>query len=141
MIVQSVVLALPPAEAFSLFTLRISAWWPQDRRHSGEADSRIILEASGRFCERARDGREIELGRVTLWDEPRRILLDFYVATGPEQPTEVEVRFEPEGEGTRVTVRHGPKPASALLWDERSPRYAAAWQDVLAALARTVTQV
>lgn len=134
MIVESVTLHLSQIEAFKLFTARISEWWPPDRRHTKDALSEIFLLASGRFYERARDGQEIELGRVTQWDEPHRIVLDFYIATGPDRPTAVEIRFEPEGSSTRVTVIHGPKPESALLWEGNAPRYAASWRIVLAAL-------
>ncbi len=54
----------------------------------------------------------------------------------PEKPTEVEIAFAAEPGGTQVTVTHRPKPASAALWAERAPRYAASWDFVLAALSR-----
>ncbi len=134
MIVKSILLDLDLPAAFALFTDRISAWWPPERRHSGDPASAIFLLPSGRFYERASDGREVELGKVTAWDAPRRILLDFYIATGPDHPTEVEITFAPEANATRVTVTHRAKPASTHLWPERAPRYAASWQIVLAAL-------
>jgi uncharacterized protein YndB with AHSA1/START domain len=136
LIVNSVLLQLNAQQAFQLFTSRISDWWPADRRHTKDPASTIVLLASGRFFERASDGLEVDLGKVTTWDEPHHIQLDFYIATGPDNPTEVEIRFEPEGTGTRVTVTHRPKPESAHLWDQRSPRYAASWQAVLDALVR-----
>ena len=141
MIINSVSLHMDLPTAFTFVTGRISEWWPPERRHSGDSNSRIHLLASGRFYERARDGREVELGKVTLWNEPHAIVLDFYIATGPNHPTEVEIRFEPEGAQTRVTVIHRPKPESAHLWDERSPRYAASWLIVLASLERHVVSV
>lgn len=135
MIIKSVLLPLAPADAFALFTTGISAWWPAERRHTNDPGSTLHIQANGRFFEQARDGREVELGHVLWWEAPRRIVFDFYVATGPDRPTEVEITFESEGAGTRVTVKHGPKPASAALWDDRAPRYASAWQSVLAAFA------
>ena len=136
MIVQSVVLPLAPAAAFALFTRRISEWWPPDRRHTRDPDSQIVLLPTGRFYERARDGQEVDLGHVRSWDAPNRILLDFFIATGPEKPTEVEIEFTACEQGTRVTVTHRPKPSSADLWSQRAPRYAQSWQAVLAALSR-----
>jgi len=62
-------------------------------------------------------------------------VLDFFIATGPERPTEVEIAFEARGAGTEVTVVHRPKPSSEALWSDRAPRYAGAWDDVLAALS------
>jgi uncharacterized protein YndB with AHSA1/START domain len=136
MMVKSVVLPLAPQAAFDLFTDRISEWWPADRRHTQDPQSEISLLETGRFCERARDGREVELGRVQSWDRPTRIVLDFYIATGPDKPTEVEIAFTAEAGGTRVTVTHRPKAESAGLWNERAPRYEKSWEIVLAALAQ-----
>lgn len=139
MIINSVLLDMNVPAAFAFVTSRISDWWPAERRHTGDANSRIFLLAGGRFYERAENGREVELGKVTKWNEPHVILLDFYIATGPDHPTEVEIRFDEDGARTRVTVIHRPKPESAHLWDERSPRYAASWSIVLASLERRAT--
>ena len=136
MIVKSVVLPLAPIAAFELFTQKIGEWWPADRRHTQDPTSEIFLLESGRFYERARDGREVELGYVRFWNLPNRILLDFFIATGPEQPTEVEIAFAAQGSGTLVTVTHRPKPASEALWTERASRYEQSWDVVLAALSR-----
>jgi len=136
MIVKSVVLSLGRLAAFELFTEKIGEWWPADRRHTQDPTSEIFLLQSGRFYERARDGHEVELGYVRSWELPSRILLDFFIATGPEKPTEVEITFAAEERGTRVTVTHRPKPGSQGLWMERAPRYARSWDVVLAALSR-----
>jgi len=136
MMVKSVVLPLSPLEAFELFTQRIGEWWPQDRRHTGDPESGIHLLRSGRFYERARDGQEVDLGSVRVWEAPSRLLLDFFIATGPDRPTEVEITFAAQGSGTRVTVAHRAKPASEDLWGERAPRYEQSWNGVLAALSK-----
>jgi uncharacterized protein YndB with AHSA1/START domain len=135
MIRKSVLLACPPERAFALFTERAGEWWPVSRRHTGDPASQIRIVASGRFWERAGDGTEVELGRVRAWDPPRRLVLDFYPGTDPDHPTDLEVTFAAEGEGTRVTVVHGPTPASAGLWAERAPRFEGSWDQVLAAFA------
>jgi hypothetical protein len=136
MMVKSVTLPLAPGAAFDLFTQKIGEWWPPERRHTQDPRSEIFLLASGRFYERARDGREVELGCVRSWDVPNRILLDFFIATSPERPTEVEIAFAARGAGTEVTVMHRPKPSSEALWSERAPRYARSWDVVLDALSR-----
>ena len=135
MIDKSVVLPCGPARAFSLFTEQISAWWPADRRHTPDPRSELFLSASGRFWERARDGHEVELGRVRVWNPPHGLVLDFYVGTDAAHPTEVEVRFIPEGEGTRVAVTHRPTALSKDMWERRAPRFERSWDVVLAALA------
>jgi hypothetical protein len=135
---KSVVLACACERAFALFTERASDWWPELLRHTGDARSQITLQASGRFWERASDGREVELGRVTAWEPPSSLALDFYPGTGAEYPTEVVVRFSSEGEGTRVVVQHGPKAGSADLWASGSPRFERSWELVLESLERAV---
>jgi uncharacterized protein YndB with AHSA1/START domain len=139
MMVKSVVLPLAPVAAFELFTRKVGEWWPADRRHTQDPKSEIFLLQDGRFYERARDGQEVELGRVRSWELPNRILLDFFIATGPEKPTEVEITFAAQEGGTRVTVTHRPKPDSEDLWAERAPRYERSWDVVLAALLQAAT--
>jgi len=134
MIEKSVLLACDRERAFALFTDRASDWWPEPLRHTGDARSRITLLESGRFWERAGDGREVELGRVTTWEPPARLALDFYPGTGELHPTEVVVQFAAEGDGTRVVVQHNPKAGSADLWMTGAPRFERSWELVLAAL-------
>lgn len=133
---KSVLLRCGRERAFALFTEEAGAWWPPERRHTGDPASRIAMSEGGRFYEEAGDGRVVELGRVRAWEPPDRLLLDFYPGTDAEHPTEVEVRFTDEGGDTRVQVFHRPTAASEALWTSRAPRYVASWALVLDALAR-----
>jgi uncharacterized protein YndB with AHSA1/START domain len=133
MIEKNIFLPRLPEEAFLLFTERISEWWPPSHRPSKDSRSRLRMLPSGRFWERAEDGREFDLGFIRDWDAPSRIVLDFYLGTDADHPTEVTIRFTREGEGTRVTVEHRPTAASRDLWEARAPRYQASWDAVLAA--------
>jgi hypothetical protein len=135
MIEKSAYLACPPAKAFALFTERASDWWPADVRHTSDPQSEIRMLADGRFWERATDGHEIELGRVLLWEPPRRLILDFYPGTDELHPTEVVVRFTAENGGTRIIVEHRPKPESAELWATGAPKFERNWTLVLGALS------
>jgi hypothetical protein len=131
---KSVVLRCGRERAFALFTERASEWWPPSRRHTGDPESEVLLEPAGRFWERARDGREVELGRVRAWDAPARVALDFYPGTGAEHPTHVVISFTAVDDGTLVVVEHGPTPASEALWEARAPAFVRSWDAVLAAL-------
>lgn len=144
MIEKSVVLECPPARSFELFTREISAWWPPERRHTNDAQSELFLLESGRFYERARDGREVELGRVVAWEAPTRLVLEWYPGTDAEHPTEVEVKFIAlVGDTTRtlVEIEHRPTDASRELFESRAPRYEASWELVFAALSRAARAV
>jgi len=123
------------SRAFQLFTEHAGEWWPHDLRHTDDQGSEIRILAEGRFFERAGDGTEVELGRVTAWEPPARIDLDFYPGTGVDHPTLLTVRFEEEGAGTLVHVTHRPGPASEELWSERATGYDRAWTLVFEALA------
>ena len=135
MMVKTVLLSCSPGRAFALFTEHAGEWWPAGRRHSSDPASTIRVEATGRFFERASDGTEIDLGVVRVYTPPRRLVLDWYPGTGPQQPTRVEVTFEAVEGGTRVTVAHDAGPAGPDLFERTAPRFAASWDMVLAALA------
>ncbi len=137
-ITKSVTLACDPARAFALFTEHAGVWWPEDRRHTDDAESAICIEASGRFFERATDGTEIELGVVRRFEPPQRLILDWYPGTGPENPTQVEIRFDTIEGGTRVSIVHGPGVAAADVFRRTAPAYERSWESVFAALAHTV---
>jgi hypothetical protein len=134
MIEKSAFLTCSPARAFELFTARASDWWPEAVRHTSDPSSEIRMLASGRFWERARDGHEVELGRVLVWEPPERLILDFYPGTDDLHPTEVIVKFAEEADGTRVVVEHRPKAESAALWAAGAPRFERNWAIVLPAL-------
>ena len=138
MIKKSVLLPCDRDAAFALFTTRISEWWPPERRHTRDPRSTIVLSPDGPFVERDAAGNEVPLGLVRAWEAPARLLLDWYPGTDAEHPTSVEVLFVPEGDSTRVEVRHDDTPASRDLFPTRAPRYAASWDLVLGALARVI---
>lgn len=139
MIVKTVFLACPPAQAFVLFTERASEWWPAARRHTDDPDSRLEFSREGRFFERTSEGREVDLGRVKEWDPPRRLVMHFFPGTHPEQPTEVTVTFLAEGPGTRLRLEHRPTAASAELWETRAPKFERSWDLLLPSLAQLAT--
>ena len=109
---KSVHVKAPPARAFDVFTNGMGRWWPRSH-HIGQAEMRdAIMEprAGGRWYERGEDGRECEWGRVIAYEPPLRVVLAWQVSADwqydPDLVTEVEVRFTPDGEGTRVDLEH-----------------------------------
>lgn len=133
MITRTVLLRCDPPRAFTLFTERAGEWWPAERRHTKDPQSTIRIEKTGRFYERSTTGAEVELGIVRSFEPARRLVLDWYPGTSAAQPTHVEVRFEAEGPDTRITILHGPGPASAELYAQRVAAYEASWTRVLSA--------
>ncbi len=139
MIEKSAFLRCAPDRAFALFTERATEWWPSALRHTVDPGSRITMLASGRFWEQAADGDIVELGRVTVWEPPGRLVLDFYPGTDSEHPTEVVVTFAAEAEGTLVVVEHRPTSESAGAWSAGAPGFERSWDLVLEALEQAAT--
>lgn len=77
---QSVHVDCPVEEAFRLFRERFGEWWAGD-------DS---------------EGDAVEGGSVTVWDPPGRIEFTWR----REDNDTVNVKFDREAEGTRVTLTH-----------------------------------
>lgn len=112
----SVSVAVAPDEAFRVFTTEIGLWWRRGPRFRSAPGDRglIALEpgVGGRVFEswtdaRTHEERVFEIGRITVWDPPRRLVFGWRVANfAPGERTEVEVRFEPAASGTLVTVTH-----------------------------------
>jgi Activator of Hsp90 ATPase homolog 1-like protein len=106
--------ALPPAQAFRIFTEEIELWWRRGPRYrSARGDSGLIAlepRAGGRVFESYTVGameHVVEIGRIRVWDPPRRLLFDWRAANfAPAERTEVEVLFESTASGTRVMVTH-----------------------------------
>jgi uncharacterized protein YndB with AHSA1/START domain len=127
---KTVLVDFPPAEAFELFTARVSSWWPT-RTHSygGDAVKDVVFEprVGGSFYEVTDEGTA-EWGRVTAWEPPHRLMLDWQI--GKCAGTEVEVRFSPEGEGSRVELEHRgwERVDAAAEWQG----YNSGWDTVLA---------
>jgi len=105
---KSVVVSLPPEQAFELFTERKTDWWPyESHAASGEKPERVVYEkrVGGRVFDRLSDGRENQWATVLAWEPPHRVVIEWNV--NPANPaTELEVRFTPEGAGTRVDLEH-----------------------------------
>jgi len=100
--------ACSPGHAFSVWTSGIGTWWPPDHTVSGRPDL-VVLEpgVGGRLYERDPDGSEHDWGRVTAWEPPDRLAYDWHIGRGPEEATEVEIRFRDLGErGTRIEIEH-----------------------------------
>jgi hypothetical protein len=100
--------ALPPADAFAVFTDEVDAWWrrgPRFRFGDGAASTmRFEPHAGGRLLETVdATGLTREHGRIRTWAPGERVV---WVVDDPRfgVPIEVEVRFEDEAGGTRVAV-------------------------------------
>jgi uncharacterized protein YndB with AHSA1/START domain len=104
------------ADAFELFTEHIGVWWPTEK-FSRAADEqygdgveveRVVFEprAGGRLYEVTSEGVEGVWADVAAYEPPARIVLAWKPNDRSEPPTEVEIVFEPDGDGTIVRLEH-----------------------------------
>lgn len=125
---RSVVVSAPVEQAWEVFVGRPSDWWPL-ARHSIAGDDAVGVEIGPeRVVERVKDGTEHTWGRVLAWEPPRRLAFTWEIDPTGRCGTEIEVRFSPEGDGTRVDLEHRGWPDET---DEQQVHYASGWEFIL----------
>jgi uncharacterized protein YndB with AHSA1/START domain len=109
---KSILVKAEPARAFEVFTAGISRWWPGSHSIGTSPQKEVVMEpkVGGRWFERGEDGSECQWGQVLAWEPPSRVVLAWQIDAqwrfDPHLVTEVEVRFIPEGQATRVELEH-----------------------------------
>jgi uncharacterized protein YndB with AHSA1/START domain len=103
----------PPERVFSVFTTEIDLWWRRGPRFRFGGARRGVLSfepgVGGRLFEAFSDAPTdvYEVGKVLVWEPGARLVLEWRLTNfAPGERTEVDVRFEPEDGGTRVTIEH-----------------------------------
>jgi len=126
-----------PKTAFRIFTAHFAAWWPKES-HSvsamggGRPARSVMLEprAGGALSEVAHDGTEYAWGSITVWEAPRRLAFRWHPGRPAAQATVVEITFEAEWNGTRVTLTHRGWDALGGEAVKQRDGYNAGWVDV-----------
>jgi uncharacterized protein YndB with AHSA1/START domain len=138
---KTLVVKCTPEQAFETFTRDIGTWWPL-HSHSigGEKITEVVWEeqVGGRIYERHADGGEGEWGRVLAWAPPCRFVMSWYPGNDDSQATELEVRFTPEGDATRVDLEHRGWEILAAEGQETRDNYDSGWPTVLDCFERTL---
>jgi uncharacterized protein YndB with AHSA1/START domain len=128
---KSIFVRATPEVAFEVFTEGISRWWPLDRYGVFE-DPAGSVTIGDEIVERASDGRTSTWGEVLALEPPSRAVFTWHPArAADDEPTEVEVTFVAEGDGTRVDLEH--RGWERLGEERRAGRagYDRGWDDVL----------
>ena len=102
--------------AFRIFTEEMGSWWPVEHYSRAASDfegedvkvERVEFQdrAGGQVLEHLSNGLTLPWGDVLEWDPPRRFVLAWHPTFSDRPPTEVEIRFAPQGNGTLVELEH-----------------------------------
>jgi uncharacterized protein YndB with AHSA1/START domain len=138
--VVTVTVQVSLTDAFEVFTQETDLWWRRGPKYrvAGRRPGALQFEqrSDGRLFETyesAAGPQLFEIGRVTVWEPPHRLVFRWRNPTfAPEESTEVEVRFVelPSG-NTQVTVEHR---GWAALRDDHPARHG----NVGAAMSRMI---
>lgn len=109
---RSVTVKVEPARAFQAFVGNIGRWWPKSHSIGGKPLAEAVLEprVGGLWYEVSEDGSTCDWGKVLAYEPPGRLVLAWQIDADwkfdPDLITEVEVKFIPDGAGTRVELEH-----------------------------------
>jgi DNA-binding transcriptional ArsR family regulator len=134
-VIKTIVVPLPPDRAFDLFFEKLASWWPLTTHsvfETAAADVTVEPREGGHIVEQAADGRRSEWGQFTIWDRPRRAVFTWHPGYDAASATEVEVRFSPEGELTRVDLEHRGWSALGDRAEATRAGYETGWNHVFA---------
>jgi len=121
-------------EAFRVFTSDAISWWPI-QTHSIHEDKvqEIVFEGreGGEVYEVSTTGETGHWATVLTWEPPSRLVLAWNVMKSDPLPTEVEIRFSPDGDGTRVELEHRGWEAFREGGADKRASYDTGWDYVL----------
>lgn len=120
-------------EAFRVFTADALSWWPVESHSIHETVSEIVFEpeVGGEVYEVSTSGEKGHWATVLEWEPPSRLVLAWNILHAEQAATEVEVRFVPDGAGTRVELEHRGWERLTESGEEKRSSYDSGWDFVL----------
>lgn len=94
--------ACDPEHAFTVWTTKLSTWWPRGHSVSQDPGTVVSLEpgVGGRLLETTPDGTEIVFGEITAWDPPRSFSYRWHIGRDASEATDVTLTFGAAPDGT-----------------------------------------
>jgi hypothetical protein len=125
------VVPVTPMQAFVGFTAQMGEWWDPMLSPDPTTYSSIEIDPEGDVATVHGDERYV-WGRVTTWEPQEHYGQEFWLGHEQAEPTQLDVTFTEEGEGTRVHLEHsgwteGSEDVRARYthWDALLARFAA----------------
>lgn len=137
-ITKQLVVAASLDRTWKTFTSNMGTWWPKEHHVGATPFADIVIEprVEGRWFERDTDGKEVQWGKVLVWQPPTRLVLawqlDGTFQYNAALITEVDVRFTSLGEkSTRVDFEHRNLDRFGELAAKTGPAMDKGWGDIL----------
>lgn len=131
---SSIRVSWKPEDAFRRFTRDMARWWPIASHSVGGKEATGVTvdgRVGGEIVETIRDGREAHWGTITAWNPPSGFTMTWHPGKSPETATIVELKFVPDGTGTRVELTHSQWEALGDLAATARRGYPMGWAYVL----------
>jgi uncharacterized protein YndB with AHSA1/START domain len=128
-------------EAFRVFTTDAITWWPVERHSiAGEAVREIVFEGreGGEVYEISDADERGHWATVVSWEPPKRLVLAWNILEREAQPSELEIRFLAEEDGTRVELEHRGWESFAERAAAKRESYDTGWSHVLDCYERSL---
>ncbi len=122
------------ARAFDRFTREIASWWPLGTHSLGlERAETVIFEGrvGGEIRESIQGGDVSVWGTVLEWHPPERVSFTWHPGKPASTAQRVDLRFVPDGSGTRVELTHSGWEALGPLAKTARRGYPLGWMYVL----------
>lgn len=130
-ITADTVVPVTPTQAFVGFTAQMGEWWDPMLTPDPATYSSIEIDPEGDVAT-VHAGERYVWGRVTTWEPLGHYGQEFWLGHEQAQPTQLDVTFTEEGDGTRVRLEHsgwaeGSEDVRARYtnWDHLLGRFAA----------------
>lgn len=124
--------------AFDLYTAGMDRWWPlETHSRRDELDGAKVeriefpTEAGRPILEHLSTGDALSWGEVVEYDRPSRLLIAWKPNANANPPTELEITFTREGDGTLVELVHRGWERLGRLAEEGRAGYDVGWDVVL----------
>lgn len=135
--------ALPPDQAFELFTGHMRAWWPFAGHSCGGDESLDVLfepRVGGSVTEVLRDGRRFAWGTLSEWTPPAAFAMSWHPGLPQDAATRLRVSFTPCEGGTEVRVLHDGWAARGEQAQAKRDQYDGGWPATLQAFGLAAAQ-
>jgi len=106
---KSIIVAVTPERAFTVFTQRADAWWPLEGKSMFKERARTLTyepRVGGEVYETSVDGERGVWGRILAWSPPDSFRMTWHPGRDESTAQELEVRFVAVAGGTRVELEH-----------------------------------